>query len=142
MKPRFLIGIGLIVAVVAYLAMMGFEEGKTYYRTCDEVAAMGTEAVGAKLKLAGVVEDGSIRRDGSILHFNLNYEGATYPVQYVGSDPVPDTFKDGVEAVVDGVLNESGVFVGQKIQAKCASKYEADFNGENGEHPDEVDKTA
>jgi cytochrome c-type biogenesis protein CcmE len=122
--------------------MIGFEEGKTYYRTCDEVAAMGTAAVGAKLKLAGVVEDGSIRRDGDILHFTLSYEGSTYPVQYVGTDPVPDTFKDGVEAVVDGVLNESGVFVGQKIQAKCASKYEADYGDEEAEHPDQIDKTA
>ena len=46
---------------------------------------------------------------------------------YCNSDPVPDTFKDGVQAVVDGTLNEQGVFVGQKIQAKCASKYEPDY---------------
>ena len=130
MKPRILIGIGLIVAVVAWLATIGFEEGKTYYRTCDEVAALGDEAVGTDLKLAGIVVDGSIRRDGDILHFTLEYEGASYPVQYIGSDPVPDTFKDGVEAVVDGTLGLDGVFVGEKIQAKCASKYEVDFENQ------------
>ena len=39
--------------------------------------------------------------------------------------------KDGVEAVVDGQLHESGVFEGEKIQAKCASKYEADYGPED-----------
>ena len=141
MKLRFILGITLILGAVGFLAYQGFEEGKTYYRTCDEVAALGAEAVGTPLKLAGIVEDGSIRRDGDILVFALEYEGSRYEVQYVGSDPVPDTFKDGVEAVVDGTLTEDGVFVGQKIQAKCASKYETDFEDEET-HPDAIDKTA
>jgi len=141
MKLRFILGITLILGAVGFLAYQGFEEGKTYYRTCDEVAALGAEAVGTPLKLAGIVEDGSIRRDGDILVFALEYEGSRYEVQYVGSDPVPDTFKDGVEAVVDGTLGENGVFVGQKIQAKCASKYETDFESEET-HPDAIDKTA
>ena len=141
MKLRFIIGITLILGAVGFLAFQGFEEGKTYYRTCDEVAALGDEAVGTPLKLAGIVEDGSIRRDGDILTFSLEYEGSRYPVQYVGTDPVPDTFKDGVEAVVDGTLGANGVFVGQKIQAKCASKYEADY-GDEEVHPEEIDTTA
>jgi len=127
MKFRFLIGICLIVAAVTYLSIQGFQKGKRYYHTCDEVAEMGSKAVGHPIKIAGVVKAGSIRRDGDVLNFTLEYEGAHYPVQYVGSDPVPDTFKDGVQAVVDGTLNQEGVFVGEKIQAKCASKYEADY---------------
>ncbi len=127
MKLRFIIGIGLIVVAVAYLAFQGFEKGKRYYHTCDEVAQMGDKAIGHPMKLAGIVQDGSIQRDGDILKFVLEYEGTHYEVQYVGSDPVPDTFKDGVEAVVDGTLDRNGVFVGQKIQAKCASKYEVDY---------------
>jgi len=141
MKLRFTIGISLILGAVAFLAFQGFEEGKTYYRTCDEVAALGDEAIGTPLKLAGVVEDGSIRRDGDILSFALEYEGSRYEVQYVGTDPVPDTFKDGVEAVVDGTLAANGVFVGQKIQAKCASKYEADY-GDEEVHPEDIDASA
>ena len=129
MKLRFIIGIGLIVAAVAYLSFQGFEKGKRYDHTCDEVAQMGTKAIGHPLKLAGIVEDGSIHRDGDILRFALEYEGSRYEVQYVGTDPVPDTFKDGVEAVVDGTLEQNGVFIGQKIQAKCASKYEVDYEG-------------
>jgi cytochrome c-type biogenesis protein CcmE len=125
MQARIIVGIVIIVGLVGYLAFVGFEEGRSYYVTCDEVAAAESEYRNTNLKLAGVVVDGSITRDGDILTFKLQYEGATYPVRYIGMDPVPDTFKDGVEAVVDGRLLADGSFEGKKIQAKCASKYES-----------------
>lgn len=130
MQTRIIIGIALIVGLASYLAFTGFEEGRAYYLTCDEVAADRANLVDTNIRLAGNVVEGSIERDGDILLFDLEYEGVTYPVRYVGLDPVPDTFKDGVEAVVDGRLNAEGLFVGEKIQAKCASKYEADYSEE------------
>ncbi len=127
MQARIVIGIAVIVGLVGYLAFIGYEEGRSYYLTCDEVAAQQSRLVDTRMKLAGNVVDGSIRRDGDVLHFELEYEGARYPVRYVGMDPVPDTFKDGAQAVVDGRLLADGTFEGQKIQAKCASKYEAEY---------------
>jgi len=47
------------------------------------------------------------------------------PVSYVGGDPLPDTFKDGAQALVEGHLAPDGHFVAEQVQAKCASKYEA-----------------
>jgi cytochrome c-type biogenesis protein CcmE len=43
----------------------------------------------------------------------------------VGTDTLPDTFKDGAQAIVDGDYLASGEFRAEKIQAKCASKYQA-----------------
>jgi hypothetical protein len=40
-------------------------------------------------------------------------------------DPLPDTFRDGAQALADGEMGRDGVFHASKIQAKCASKYEA-----------------
>jgi len=42
----------------------------------------------------------------------------------VGNDATPDTFVDRAQAVVEGQLGRDGVFVANKMQAKCASKYE------------------
>src|SRR6056297_3569278 len=117
MQARVVIGITVIVGLVAYLSFLGFEEGKAYYLTCDEVAERQGELADSRIKLAGHVVDGTIRRDGDILNFTLEYEGVQLPVRYVGMDPVPDTFKDGVEAVVDGQLGADGTFTGQRIQA-------------------------
>jgi cytochrome c-type biogenesis protein CcmE len=43
----------------------------------------------------------------------------------VGTDTLPDTFKDGAQAIVDGDYQANGDFRADQIQAKCASKYAA-----------------
>jgi cytochrome c-type biogenesis protein CcmE len=57
--------------------------------------------------------------------FVLEGEGKTLPVSYTGSDPLPDTFVDKSQALVEGSLAPDGRFVAERVQAKCASKYEA-----------------
>jgi cytochrome c-type biogenesis protein CcmE len=126
-KAKFIMGFFLIVVPLAWLAVAGFEEGKAYYLTVNELDEFGTEAVGMRLKVAGYVVPGSIaRRDGGV-HFQLQEEGALVDMVYVGRDPVPDTFTDEAQAVAEGTLGEDGVFRASHIQAKCASKYEAAY---------------
>jgi cytochrome c-type biogenesis protein CcmE len=131
-------GIVVIVAAIAYFAFAGFEEGKAYYKTIDELEAMGDAAQGKRLRVAGIVKEGSIQRDGREVHFELEAENLTLAVHYRGSQPVPDTFKDGAEALVEGHRASDGTFEADHIQAKCASKYEAKV-GE--EHPEGVPKS-
>jgi cytochrome c-type biogenesis protein CcmE len=45
-------------------------------------------------------------------------------VRYVGTDAIPDTFRDYASAIVMGKLKKDGTFEGTHIQAQCASKYE------------------
>jgi cytochrome c-type biogenesis protein CcmE len=135
MKPRILVGMLIIVTLAGYLVYAGFQSGQTYYYFCHEVAALGASVVDQPIKLHGRVVEDSVVLQGDVLRrFDLEYEGARYTVHYVGTDPVPDTFKAGAEAVVDGHLTASGEFEGSKIQAKCASKYEAEYQaGESAE---------
>jgi len=138
-KTRFTVGIVVILSAIAYFAFAGFNEGKAYYKTIEEVDAMGAEAQEKRLRVAGIVKDGTIERDGREVSFELAQETLTMSVRYVGSQPIPDTFKDGVEAVVEGHRQADGTFEADHIQAKCASKYEAEYGDE---HPDNVDKKA
>ena len=46
-------------------------------------------------------------------------------MSYAGRDPLPDTFKDGSQALVEGKMMPDNRFVAEQVQAKCASKYEA-----------------
>jgi cytochrome c-type biogenesis protein CcmE len=71
------------------------------------------------------VENGSIQRAGSQVQFVLVQDKLKLKVAYTGTDPLPDTFRDGAQALADGKLDKDGVFRAAKIQAKCASKYEA-----------------
>jgi cytochrome c-type biogenesis protein CcmE len=50
----------------------------------------------------------------------------------VGSDPLPDSFVDKSQALIEGRPTPEGRFVAEHVQAKCASKYEAAPGAPNG----------
>ncbi len=126
-KLRIAFGIAGILAALVFFAVSGFQEGKAYYKTLEELDEMGNAALDKRIKVAGRVAAGSIKGSGRSLTFTLVQNDVTLPVRYTGSSPVPDTFKDGIEAVVEGKYLEEGTFEADKIQAKCASKYEAEY---------------
>ncbi len=140
-QRRFAVGIAVILAALGYFAFVGYREGKAYYKTIDEVAAMGDDAMGQRLRVAGLVKPGTIERQGKDLTFTLTQlnEGVASDlvVAYTGTQAVPDTFKDNAEAVVEGHRQADGTFAADHIQAKCASKYEAKY-GANAQHPSQI----
>ncbi len=114
-----------IIGLLVWLAMGGISENKTYYKTISELTQLGDQAHGKRLKVGGLVEDGSIVRNGKEVSFVLHQDKQKLRVVYSGIEPLPDTFKNGAEALADGKLGPGGIFEASKIQAKCASKYEA-----------------
>ena len=124
--------VAVIIGVLAWLAVGGVSESKSYYKEIKEVHQMGDQAQGKRLRVNGYVEEGSIVREGAqvtfIMHQNpgqLHGDATRMKVVYKGVDPLPDTFKDNAQALADGKLGSDVVSEANKIQAKCASKYEA-----------------
>jgi cytochrome c-type biogenesis protein CcmE len=117
-----------ILGVLGWLAIGGINQSKTYYKTVEELSQMGHDGVDKRLRVGGDVVANSIQRNGHEVYFTIAEIGREKPqlkVVYSGIDPLPDTFKDGAQALADGKLGSDGVFHATKIQAKCASKYEA-----------------
>ena len=131
-QAKFGIGIGIIVVSLAFLAWLGYGESKTYYHTIAELQTLSGTARTQRMRVAGTVEDGSIRHLSGRIDFVLEGEGKTLPVSYIGTDPLPDTFKDKAQALVEGRPGPDGRFVAEHVQAKCASKYEAAPGGTQG----------
>ncbi len=122
---KFGLLVAAIVGVLVWLAAGGVNDSKTYYKTISELQQMGDRATDKRIRVGGDVESGSIQRLGKDVHFTLKQENIKLKVVYNGTDPLPDTFRDGSQALADGKLGQDGVFHASKIQAKCASKYEA-----------------
>ncbi len=122
---KFAALIVVIIGTLAWLAAGGINETKTYYKTIEELNQMGENALGKRLRVAGDVASGSIIRSGRQVRFVLVQNDRKLSVIYDGIDPLPDTFRDGAQALADGKLGPDGVFRASRIQAKCASKYEA-----------------
>src|SRR2546421_9709398 len=107
------------------LAWLGYGESKTYYHTIAELQTLQGSARSHRIRVGGTVAPGSIRHVTGRVDFVLEGEGKALPVSYVGTEPLPDTFIDKSQALVEGSLAKNGSFVAEHVQAKCASKYEA-----------------
>jgi cytochrome c-type biogenesis protein CcmE len=123
-QAKFGIGISVIIVSLACLAWLGYGESKTYYHTIAELQTLKGAELSHRMRVGGSVAAGSIRRFTGRVDFVLEGEGKSLPVSYVGSDPLPDTFVDKSQALVEGRPTD-GRFVAEVVQAKCASKYEA-----------------
>jgi cytochrome c-type biogenesis protein CcmE len=119
----------IILGTLGWLAAGGVEQTATYYKEIAELKTMGQEGVDKRLRVGGDIKPHSIVRNGATVHFTLIQNEQTLNVVYTGSDPLPDTFKDGSQALADGKLGADGTFHATKVQAKCASKYEAKPTG-------------
>jgi cytochrome c-type biogenesis protein CcmE len=117
---------GAILAIVVslgFLAYTGVQQSKSYYVTIKELHGMGDDAYSKRLRVAGNVQPGSIKRSGTQVQFVLIENDQSLSVVYTGTEAPPDTFKDESQALAEGNLGRDGVFHAKQLQAKCASKY-------------------
>ncbi len=129
-QVKFVAIIAVIIVTLAWMGVSGVQQSATYYVTIDELFAMDDSET-KRIRVGGDVEVGSIVRSSSEVAFTISQKDETMSepklldVVYTGDDPLPDTFRDRAQALCDGRLRADGKFEAKKIQAKCASKYEA-----------------
>lgn len=131
-KAKFIAGITVIVVCLLYLVISGFQKTAIFYFTVSELEAREAEFLDKRIKLAGKVVPGSIRKDGrtSAVQFQIwepleassGSFSAPRTVRYSGI--VPDTFKDDADVILEGKPAADGVFHAETLLAKCPSKYE------------------
>jgi cytochrome c-type biogenesis protein CcmE len=124
---KFVAGAVAIVLTLIYLGFSGFNESFAYYQTVSEFHAAKETSYDKRLRVSGDVVAGTIKREGKVVNFTIQdpkQKTDLLHVKYVGTDPLPDTFRDYAQAVVAGQYNRDGVFVANSMTAKCASKYE------------------
>jgi cytochrome c-type biogenesis protein CcmE len=124
-KTYFKFGAATVVIflLLGYLAYTGVQDSKSYYVTISELHKMGNGAYSKRLRVAGNVQPGSIKRNGTHVQFVLVEQDQLLSVDYTGTEAPPDTFKDESQALADGSFGHDGVFHAKGLQAKCASKY-------------------
>lgn len=101
---KFAALIAVVIGALVWLASAGIKETKTYYKTIAEVGQMGDRAHSERLRVAGDVESGSIQRVPGRVEFTLVQDKLRLKVAYTGSEPLPDTFRDGAQALADGSM--------------------------------------
>src|SRR5690606_11139188 len=109
----------------------GMKDSMVYYHTPAELVEK-TQADPSYhdlgVKVGGRVLPGTVAFDQRSLDLRFDIvdieSGDTrFPVHYQG--PLPDTFEEGVDVVVEGRFTSAGVFEASTVLTKCGSRYEA-----------------
>ena len=74
-----------------------------------------------RFRLGGLVEQGSVKKDGQEVRFTVTDTHKTVPVVYRGL--LPDLFREGQGVIAEGSLGADGVFVAREVLAKHDENY-------------------
>ena len=126
MKPRHkklaAIGGGLAaLGVIAALVLNAFEKNLVFFFSPTEVVAEKKAPAGRTFRIGGVVEPGSVKRDGVEVRFIVTDTAQGLPVVYRGA--LPDLFREGKMVVAQGQLDADGVFRAREVLAKHDENY-------------------
>ncbi len=122
-KQRRLVLIGSAMAVLglaAALVLIALQDSIVFFNSPSEIAERQI-APGTRLRLGGLVQEGSVARDGTTARFVVTDTKASLPVTYSGV--LPDLFREGQGVVAEGALGPDGVFRADTVLAKHDERY-------------------
>jgi cytochrome c-type biogenesis protein CcmE len=124
-KPRHkrlaAIGFGLAaLGVAATLVLSAFRENLVFFFTPSQIAAQEAPQ-GRTFRIGGMVQAGSVKRDGVEVRFLVTDTAKAVPVVYRGA--LPDLFREGKGVVAQGQLGADGVFHAREVLAKHDENY-------------------
>ncbi len=126
-KSLYIVALALFVSGVGYLIFSGISENSVYFLNVSEAIAMPAEQLQSARLFGTVKEEGIASLDtGTGVSFQLeDKENATQTLWVVYKGAVPDTFKAGVEVIVEGKRDGADSrFYAKTLMTKCPSKYQ------------------
>jgi len=148
-KPKFLVGGLLILAAIIYMIVTATQNTAQYFWTIQELQARGSAAIGENVRVSGAVIGDSIQYDAEKLELKftvanvpgdqkeIDAQGGLAKVLAVAvADPTaprmeviykgvkPDLMKGEAQAIMDGHIDENGLFHADTLLMKCPTRYE------------------
>ena len=115
------IGAGLVVLATAIgLVLYALSSNIVFFFTPTQVS-QGEAPQGRAFRIGGLVEPGSLQREGLQVKFRITDNAQTVPVTYTGT--LPDLFKEGKGVVAQGQVGADGVFKAREVLAKHDENY-------------------
>ncbi len=125
-----------IAGAISYILWGGLEQNLVYFVTPTELLAKGQQAVGNPVRLGGIVSEGSIKQEGTLLSFSVKDDKNSVPV--LSSKTPPQMFHEGMGVVVEGSMQADGRFNAERLMIKHGNEYRPP---KEGEIPQEIYKS-
>ena len=122
-STRLAIGSSIVLSVIVYMAFLGASSSWQYYLTVDECMADASALVNERIRVNGKIAADSLHVAEDRVGATFMLEGTHGNLSVSCSGQLPDNLAAGRQVVVEGQLQDTDHFVGDKVMAKCASKY-------------------
>ncbi|MFT5680098.1 MAG: cytochrome c-type biogenesis protein CcmE [Myxococcota bacterium] len=130
-QRRLFLGGALMVASLA-LGVVSFAdigENLVYYWDPTQLEEAGDKALGADIRLGGVVVAGSLQWDEASGELSFEVSDNKNTVEVHNSGAPPAMFREGIGVVVEGTLTSAGVFESDRLMVKHSNEYRAPEEG-------------
>jgi cytochrome c-type biogenesis protein CcmE len=132
----------LTLGSATFLVTSALRNNLVFFFSPTQVAAKEAP-INRTFRIGGLVQEGTLKRDGEIIRFTVTDTAASIPVVYKGAS-LPDLFKEGKGCVAQGRVGEDGVFYAEQVLAKHDENYmppEAGDAVDKAKHAKEAAKT-
>jgi cytochrome c-type biogenesis protein CcmE len=121
-QRRFaLIGTGLgVLSLAAGLVLFAMRDSIVFFYSPADISEQGLTP-GTRIRLGGLVAEGSVVQDGKTVRFQVTDLAETIPVSFTGI--LPDLFREGQGVVAEGILTAGGGFKADTVLAKHDENY-------------------
>ena len=130
MKKKWGLFIGLsgILGALAYLVWGGLDQNLVYFVTPSELAAKGDNAIGAPVRLGGMVLTGSVSKEANTTSFTITDHQKDILVK-THTTP-PQMFQESMGVVVEGAMTAEGYFLAERVMIKHGNDYHPPKEGQ------------
>lgn len=111
---------GLVLSLAAGLSLYAMNDKIVFFKSPSDIASEGL-APGIRVRIGGLVKDGSWQRDGTSHVFVVTDTAKDITVRYNGI--MPDLFREGQGVVLDGAKSAAGDFTADTVLAKHDENY-------------------
>ena len=121
LKIFYLIFLLFCISIFIFLILKSLEDNIVYFFSPTEIYNKSDISFNTKIRLGGLVKEGSISKNGKIINFVITDSKNEIIVSYTGL--VPNLFSEGKGVVAEGKLKDKKYFIADTILAKHDENY-------------------
>jgi cytochrome c-type biogenesis protein CcmE len=119
-RSLFILSGMAVLGVAAFLVLSALQDSIVFFYSPSDIEAKHVEP-GQRVRIGGLVAEGSVKKTGTDISFDISDGAKTVNINYSGL--LPDLFREGQGVVVEGRMQAAGKAIADTVLAKHDEKY-------------------
>lgn len=115
----------------AFIALGGLGDNLVYYWNPSQLTEAGSKAVGATIRLGGLVAPGSIDFDPGATRLDFKVTDGKETVAVHSTGVPPQMFRENIGVIVEGTMSPQGHFEANRLMVSHGNEYRVPEEGED-----------